>query len=329
MRGSSRPWAVVALVGTPLAMFAVLGQIARHPDNLFDDWRWYSVGAGAFLNPGPLYAPEVLVHHSIARPPTFLLPPPMALLAVGLSAFDSQAIWGLAMLACLVGGLVIIWPRIPPLPTFVLGLVLATWAPTTEAVRYANVNSLIFLLLAAALRWPRLAGLSLGIAIAAKFVPVLMLSWLAGRRRWRECFIALAVALSLTALVIAAKGPGVVWDFAVARLSETSPGFPTRWSLTALGVPPIAAYAIAGSAVALAFRFGSFSLALVATLLAIPALHLHYWIWILVPLLGFQPQWHDWLTRHMSGWFAGGGLSVRRIPRTIVGRGRALPSEEA
>jgi hypothetical protein len=307
--GRSRPWAVAALAGTPLAIIAILAQVARHPDNLFDDWRWYSVGADAFLSSGPLYSADVLVIHTIARPPTFLLPPPMALLAVALSAFDSQTLWGLAMLGCLVLGLVIIWPRMAPLPSLVLVLVLAAWAPMTEAVRYANVNSLIFLSLAVALRWPRVAGVSLGFAIAAKFVPILMLSWLAGCRRWRQCFIAIAVVLGLTAVVAAAKGPGIVVDFALARMSETSPGFPTRWSLTALGFPPIAAYAVAAIVVAAAFRLGSFSIALAATLLAIPALHLHYWIWILVPLLAFQPQWHHWLAKHLTKSLAAGSRS--------------------
>jgi hypothetical protein len=171
--------------------------------------------------------------------------------------------------------------------------VLVVWLPVPSAMAWANINALVFGLLALAWRFPRAAGWAIGVAAAAKLVPVLGVAWLIGRRDWRNAGIAIGVLFAGTLVVVLWKGPATIGDFVSLRLNElTPPGARPRWNpVELLNLPDWVAYASAGLLSLLAIRFGSLSLSIVAMLVAVPALHAHYLTWLLVPILGIWVPW--------------------------------------
>ena len=122
-------------------------------------------------------------------------------------------LWGLLMIACVLGGLLLIWPRVGPGGTMLLAPVILAWHPVTSALIWANVNSAVFLLLAIALRFPRAAGAAIGVAAAIKLVPILGVAWLLGKRDWRGATTAVGILLAATLIVMIWKGPTVLSDF--------------------------------------------------------------------------------------------------------------------
>jgi hypothetical protein len=134
------------------------------------------------------------------------------------------------------------------------------------------------------------------VAAAIKLVPILGAFWLAGKRDWRGLWVAIAIPLVATLIVVAWKGPETLVDFIVLRLNQITPegrNSPPRWGLADVtGLPNLVVYAIGAALAALAWRRASFSLAVLAMLAASPALHVHYWTWFLVPFIGI---WMPWL----------------------------------
>jgi hypothetical protein len=291
-----RPWAYLGLITVPLAIGAIITwYVSGGGAILFGDVDWYAAGLRNLVSDGPLYDPSKLVQHPLDRPAFFDQAPSTALLSLILLLPYGGWIWGFGIVLAVVTGLTIIWPRIGPGGAMLLVPVLLVWLPITSVLAWANVNGLIFCLLAIAWRYPRVAGVVIGLAAAIKLIPILAVAWLAGKRDWRGVAIAIAIPLIATAIVLAWKGPNTLVDFITLRLNQWNIEVPTRYGLTELlELPSLVAYAAGLIVAGLAYRYRSFSLAVVAMLVSVPALHVHYWTWLLIPFFG---EWMPWLLR--------------------------------
>ena len=294
------PWGLLGLVTMPLLLAGMLVWYETRGGILFGDIDWYATGLRGLLSDGPLYDPSKLLPHPLDRPPFWDQAPSTALLTLLVLPGDGW-VWGFTMFSATAVGLALIWPRVGPGGVVLLAPVLILWLPVTSAFFWANVNALVFCLLAVAWRFPRAAGIAIGVAAAIKLVPILAVGWLAGKRDWRGLAWATAIPLVATGIVLVWKGPETLSDFIVLRLSQWTPERPFRWGLADAGLSPVIGYGVAFCVAALAWWRVSFSLAVVAMLISIPALHAHYWTWLLVPLIGI---WLPWLIRRSRGRFA-------------------------
>jgi hypothetical protein len=258
---------------------------------IFGDVDWYATGLRGLLSAGPLYDPNYLAPHPLQRPVFWDQAPSTALVTLLLLPGGSW-LWVIVMAGATAVGLALVLPRVGAGGTLMLASVLILWPPVLATFLWANVNGLVLCLLAVAWRFPKAAGLAIGIAAAVKLVPVLAVAWLAGKRDWRGVVLAIAIPVAATLVVVAAKGPDTIPDFITLRANQWVPVHSTRWGLVDAGVPPVAAYAVAGTLAVFAWLRASFSLAVIAMLASIPALHLHYWTWLLVPFFG---AWMPWL----------------------------------
>lgn len=273
------------VLGAAAAAMASAGWfVAREHPNLFGDAAWYARATRALTGSQPLYPREWLGPHVAAWPLGFNLPPADAVF--GPIASLSSTLWGVLMALALVGGLAILWPRLPdPWDIVLLCGVVAYW-PFWSALIWANINSLVFLLLAIAFRWPRQSGWTMGAGAALKAAPVLILAVLVGRREWRQLTIALLTGTALTLAVVAVTGPETLVDFVRVQVHETHPSLDYGWSADELLPKALAVICALSLAVVAVVRRGSWSWAVAATLVLVPTLWLHYWMWALVPLLG-------------------------------------------
>lgn len=286
------PWGLLALYTVPMLLLGLVVWYGVHGGILFGDVDWYAAGLRGLLSDGPLYDPSKLEPHLLIRPAFFDQAPSTALFTLPLLA--GGWVWGLLMFGATVLGLILIWPKVGAGGAVLLAPVLILWLPTTSALFWANVNGLIFCLLAVAWRFPRTASVAIGIAAAIKLVPILGIAWLAGKRDWRGVAWAVAIPVAATLIVLAWKGPATLTDFITLRLNQVTPDIntPTRWGISDVtGWPYWVAYAIGLALAVIAWRRASFSLAVVAMLAASPALHVHYWTWLLVPFVGIWMPW--------------------------------------
>lgn len=249
----------------------------------FGDADWYAAGLPALLGHHALYPADYLVPHVAVRPPQFNQPP-AAVLVAPLAALG-RVPWGLLMAGALLAGLCLIWPRLREPWGWVLAGALIAWIPVPDAVVWANLNSLVFLLLVIAVRWPRHAGWAIGAAAALRLAPITLVGWLIGRRDWRNVGIALAVAALLTLQAMLLTSPSALWDFMLVRATEAPQVRFGDFGLALLGIPPIVGYAAAAVLTVVAAWRGSLTVAIAALLVGVPDLHAHYWILLLVPLL--------------------------------------------
>jgi hypothetical protein len=287
------PWGLVGIVTIPLAVVALITFTRETQFVLFGDADWYATAIPALFSDGPLYDPSKLGPHEYGFPTYWNQPPSTALFAL-LTVFPGgRWLWGGVMIAFVLLGLLLLWPRVGLGGAMLLLPVLLVWLPVPSAMAWANINALVFGLLAVAWRFPRAAGWAIGVAAAAKLVPLLGVAWLIGKRDWRNAGIAIGVVLAATLVVVAWKGPATIGDFVSLRINElTPPGARPRWNpVELLDLPDWVAYASAGLLSLLAIRFGSLSLSIVAMLVAVPALHAHYLTWLLVPILGIWVPW--------------------------------------
>jgi Protein of unknown function (DUF2029). len=287
------PWGLLGLVTVPMAALAMI--VGRtYGLLLFGDAEWYASALPALMSGQPLYDPSKLVRHAIAFPVYWNQPPSTALVSLVQLLPGDRWLWGGLMVACVLGGLLLIWPRVGLGGTMLLAPVIVAWHPVTSALFWANVNSAIFLLLVIALRFPRAAGIAIGVAAAVKLVPVLGVAWLVGKRDWRGATTAIGILLAATLIVIIWKGPTVVSDFVQLRLNEFDPTaaeYP-RWNPAEwFGFPDWVAYATAASIAVVAAVRASYSLSIVAMLASVPSLHEHYLTWLLVPALCIWIPW--------------------------------------
>jgi hypothetical protein len=259
--------------------------VAREHPNLFGDAAWYAQATPALAGNRPLYPPQWLGPHVAASPTGFNLPPATALL--GPIASLSIPLWGALMAACILGGLAVLWPRLPDPWDFFFVCALVSFWPLWSALIWSNANALVFLLLAIGYRWPRRSGWTIGASAAIKASPVLLFAVLIGRRDWRQLAFAVATGGALTLAVVALTGWDTLVDFVRVQVHESHPALDYGWSAREF-LPETAvvllALTLAGIAVA---RRGSWAWALSGTLVLIPTLWLHYWIWALVPVLGW------------------------------------------
>ena len=268
-------------VGVMAAVALWLASIAN--SYWFGDADWYAAALPAVRGNAPLYDPAMLAPHVAARPVHFNLPPAMALLApiAGLGRLP----WGLLMLAALLAGLALVWPRLRRPWDLVMAGAVLTSLPFLSAVMFANVNSLVLLLLAVAARRPRAAGAAIGVAAALKVAPVFAFAWVIGRRDWSGLATGLLVAAGLTVGAALLVDPSALMDFVTVRLHELPRPGPLAVGLTTFGAPAVVGYGLALLIAVVAALRASLLLAVLACLAAVPVLHAHYWTWVLVPIL--------------------------------------------
>lgn len=310
------PWGLSAFLTLPLAVAALIMFERVSGFFLFGDAEWYAAAVPALFSDQPLYDPTRLGPHemSFVGSAYWNQPPSTALFSLLMALPGGRWLWGAIMVAFVLLGLGLLWPRVGLGGTLLLGPVLLVWLPVSSALAWGNINALVFGLLALALRFPRAAGWAIGIAAAAKLVPILGVAWLIGKRDWRSALIALAIPLAATLVVVIWKGPDTVGDFVSLRLNEAHPpGERPRWNpVEILGLPDWLAYASAFVLTLLAIRFASLSLAITAMLMSVPALHAHYLIWLLIPILGiWLPDLLGWHRRPKVGRWNVGAPSLR------------------
>jgi alpha-1,2-mannosyltransferase len=102
---------------------------------------------------------------------------------------------------------------------------ISTLEPIRETVTFGQINMLLVVLvltdlLIVAPRWPRLAGIGIGIAAAIKLTPAIFIIYLLITRRWRAALTATATAAGAT-LLAAAVAWHDSWHFWTAALWET------------------------------------------------------------------------------------------------------------
>jgi hypothetical protein len=303
------PWGFLALITIPLAIAGLVVWYVTEGAIFFGDIDWYRTALPGLLTNVPLYDPTKLQPHVVERPPYWNQAPSTAIFTLVMLLPRGDWVWGFAMVAGVVAGLGLMWPRVGPGGTVLLAPVLLLWPPVTDALAWANVNALVFGLLAVAWRFPRHAGWAIGIAAAIKLVPILAVAWLLGRRDWRNTAIAVAIPVAATLVVLAWDGFSTLADFVALRLNELPPteGWGS-WSFAgALGLPDWAGFAAAAALTVAAWRYASFSLSVVAMLVSLTAVHAHYWTWILVPIFG---AWLPWLISMLRGSSIRSGTAV-------------------
>jgi hypothetical protein len=291
------PWGLLGAVTIPLGILAVITHCRIFPPILFGDAAYYASALPALTSDAPLYDASSFVPHILPPPPFWDQAPSAAIFASILLLPAGTIIWGLLLVACTIAAIAILMPRLAG-GVVLYAPVMVALPPVIQVMIWANLNALVFLMLAVAWRWPRQAGWAIGIAAAAKVMPILAVAWLIGRRDWRGVTIALAIPILLTGVAIALTSPSVVVDFVVVRLNQQPTPDIVRWGLSDLGVPEVATWILAAMVAALAAWKASFSLAVLALLLVSPALHLHYLTYALVPALGI---WAPWLINRSRG----------------------------
>jgi hypothetical protein len=288
------PYSLIGLLTIPLAVAALIvyGQVSGFV--LFGDAEWYATAVPRLFSDVPLYDPAKLQPHEFGLPHYWNQPPATALFSLALLLPGDRWTWGAIMVGFVLLGLALTWPRVGLGGALLLLPVLLVWLPVPSALAWANVNAMVFGLLALAWRFPRFAGWTIGIAAAVKLIPILGVAWLVGKRDWRNVIIAVGVLVVATAIVVVWKGPGTLSDFFVLRVNEATPtGERPRWNpVELMALPDWVAYLAAAFLAVLAVRYASLSLAILAMVVSVPALHAHYLTWLLIPILGI---WIPWL----------------------------------
>lgn len=278
-------WAWALPISILLTALVIQTYASVNVARLFSDTDWYAAVLPALTSDAPLYDPAKVGVHPLEPPPFWNQAPSTALFAGLLLLPNGTWLWGGVMVASMVGGLVLVWPRIGLAGTLMLVPAILLWFPMMTALTKGNLNALIFGLLAISIRFPHLAGWALGIGAAAKLSPILGVAWLIGRRDWRGAGIAIAIVLVATAVVVLWKGPDTLVDFLVLRAGEYKVDQGGRIGLHLVGITPIIALLLAGATALIAMWRASFTLAVAAMLMSAPVMHSHFWTWALVPLL--------------------------------------------
>ena len=165
-----------------------------------------------------LLAPLVSIPTLIPTPIIILLWQCGSIIALALTAY---------MLAQLLSGYV--GPRRSPANSYVLFLLLALWPPTLYGIAWGQVNAFILALLVGAAfftskRRDRLAGLSLGLAIALKATPAILIVPFIVNKRWRALFYCCLGALAAhLPLILYPNGLATIQSF-LSTVGEIAAG---------------------------------------------------------------------------------------------------------
>ncbi len=151
-------------------------------------------------------------------PPSLLLLAPFALLSYAPASW----LWGLFDLACLLASFLVIchevglWSARSVLPLLALFLL---WDPTLQSTRAGNISGGLLCLLIA-LAWRALrrgqqsqAGILVGITIATKLLPILLLPYFLLRRQWRAALSASVTCLVSILITLPLIGPRAWLDY--------------------------------------------------------------------------------------------------------------------
>ena len=228
------------MLGAALLLAALLS----HVGNLVGAWNGYSQGAdfatlmsatryiwhGFGYAPMTVGAPEQFLTgaHSEPYPPTFfLLMAPWAFAPAGLSI----ATWILVEELALALLLVVVWKGIgaPSLGEGLLaGALVLVFLPVRENLFEGQMGIVIALAAVAAYvgsarGHPVLGGIPLGVVIALKLTPALLLPYLLWRRGWRVVASASTAAVALGGLTLAV-GWGPRWGEYVAEVGPLNRG---------------------------------------------------------------------------------------------------------
>jgi Glycosyltransferase family 87 len=285
---------------------------------MYSDLRWgYDNGALAFdflgtlwepgvaiLNGDSPYPPPVVSEVDVGNPGYY--PPLLMVLVAPLTVLPwavGAVLWTALIAAALVGTLYVLGVR--DLRCYALALISA---PVVNGLMWGNATLVLVFLVALVWRWRDHASRSaavLGVAIAIKLFLWPLLFWQLGTRRYRPAAIALAVAVAGVLVpwaVIGFEGFLAYPDLLrVAQDVYALHGYSTATALGALGVETEAAswtgLVIGGAVGVMAFVAGrrgaddvSFSLAILAALVASPIVWEHYFAFLLVPLAIARPR---------------------------------------
>lgn len=295
VRAGSRARALAGAAGCVVivgfALYSIAYLLSARVDPV--DFDVYRAAAEVIAGGGSPY-PE------FAYPPlSALVALPATWLSVGAAEFAVKIVLILGALAVLMAAGVRDWRCYP------LALL---WPSVNAAVQTGNIT--IPLALAAALVWrfrqrPALAGVSLGVSVAAKFILWPLWVWLvaAGRRAAAAWTIAAAASLTLVTWALVDFGALFEYPSRLRQLNEDTAG--DGYTLDAiardLGADETAARALMGGvgvalliAVVVVARRGAemraFVLAIAAALACSPIVWLHYFALLLVPVAVVSPR---------------------------------------
>ncbi len=295
------PWRVIGLAFWGAAIILVTTYIvftALFPsqDHLLD-WHVYAAGGQAFID-GTLYHQPI---HWDGQLPTliFNLPPGAALLAlpflplpdvIGGSLFVAIGAAGTG-LACALTPRILGWSQ----PVLWGGLLFLAFAvhPWIGSLPLGNVNPLMLGFVAAGAwayfdRRDGLAGVLLGIAVAVKLWPIMLLPLMVRERRWRVLGFGAAVLAVVGAVTLARLGPSVIPEIA-SSLQWKAPVIDGNFTIGPNGLgwwPAWLSYALAALAVLAPVNGrAGFGLAVLGGMLLIPNLWKHYLATIVFGLL--------------------------------------------
>jgi alpha-1,2-mannosyltransferase len=285
------PWGLLGVLTVPMGALGLFAYVWIWPPILVGDADYYASALPALLTDAPLYDPRSFSPHVLPPPPFWDQAPSTAPLAAIFLLPAGKLLWGIILAVCVVLGLTVILPRIGPGGIVLWAPIVTLLPPVVDAMVWGNLTALVFLMLAVAWRWPRHAGWAIGVAAAAKPVPILAVAWLIGRRDWRGVGVAIAIPLALTLVTMVFAGPNVIVDFVMVRINQSPTPGVARWGLADIGVPEVITWILAAVIALIAIWRVSFSLCVIAILLATPALHLHYLTIALIPVIGIWIPW--------------------------------------
>src|SRR6188768_2183657 len=108
------PWSLVGLITIPLAIAALVVFDDVSGFVLFGDAEWYATALPRLFSDVPLYPPAKLQPHVLDFPQYWNQPPSTALFSLVQLLPGGRWTWGLVMVACVLAGLAILWPRLGP-----------------------------------------------------------------------------------------------------------------------------------------------------------------------------------------------------------------------
>jgi hypothetical protein len=178
----------------------------------------------------PLYRPNISIQQQNFQ---FIYPPPLAFILMPFPSYQAAWWgWGIFSIVCWLGSLGLIlrelWPsirqRLAPMWRPLLIAALINFPPVESHLFWGQVQLQLLLLLTASwlcLRRGRegWAGVLLGLAIALKLFPALLIAPLLVQRRWRCIAVALATAGGVFALSFMLVG----WDQGYYYLTKVLP----------------------------------------------------------------------------------------------------------